>query len=176
MVLLAVLCLATLVRSRGVANHASRRPRLGVVAVVFAAAILSGPWWVFLSWQGIANTDYLPVTFATFQTNLGRLPTIAWMELANLVSAKWAYAWPLAVIFGLIKRRATPRAAGWTTGQTVDLLPTTALLYLAPMGLAYVFSAFVPYQQHIASSVHRLTAHVVALPVLWIAYHGIEER
>ena len=45
-------------------------------------------------------------------------------------------------------------------------------LYLLLTSLAYVFSDFVPYQQHIVSSVHRLSAHVVALVVIWMAARG----
>jgi hypothetical protein len=38
------------------------------------------------------------------------------------------------------------------------------------MSFAYVFSDFVPFQQHVVSSVDRLLAHVAPLLVLWIAY------
>ncbi len=175
-VLLTVLCLATLSISRGVACNAHpRRAWFGVAALAFAAVLLSGSWWAFITWNGIINTAYLPVTLATCEANFGRLPTIAWMELTNLLSANWSYVWPLAGVLSLLERWAVPRAAGSTTRRTVDLLPATALLYLGVMSLTYVFSAFVPYQQHIASSVFRLIAQVVPLPVLWMAYRGIEQ-
>ena len=61
LVLLAVLCVVTLLIGRG-----TRRAWLGVGALFFAAMLLSSPWWTFVTWNGIANSDYLPVTMATF--------------------------------------------------------------------------------------------------------------
>ena len=45
----------------------------------------------------------------------------------------------------------------------------TAVAYLLLTSSVYLFSNYVPYQQHIVSSVHRLSAHVVALVVIWMA-------
>jgi hypothetical protein len=41
------------------------------------------------------------------------------------------------------------------------------------MGASYVFSDFVPYPQHVISSFHRIAAHVVSLPVLWMAGRAV---
>ena len=67
-------------------------------------------------------------------------------------------------------------AAGPTTGlattmSTGHLLLATPIICLCLMAFGYVFSAYVPYQQHIASSVNRLAVHVAPMVVLWIAYH-----
>jgi hypothetical protein len=56
------------------------------------------------------------------------------------------------------------------------ILPITAGLYLTVMASVYLFSAYVPYQQHVISSYFRLAAHVVALPLHWIADHGRAAR
>src|SRR6185295_3086837 len=74
LVLLIVLCLAALLAGRG-----ARRSWLGVGGLLLAAAVLSGPWLGFLAWKGVANTDYLPVSMATLQANIGRLPKIVGM-------------------------------------------------------------------------------------------------
>jgi len=167
--LLAVICLTIIVTKRG-----TRRAWLGVGAFVLAAALLSGPWWIFVARNAIANPDFLPIHLTTFGTNLSRLPTIVAMALSNLSSIDWSFVWPLAMVFGLIDlvRRRRARSPVW---HTDDVLPVTALVYLGLMSLSYVFSAFVPYQQHVASSFFRLAAHVVPLPVLWIACRSIEE-
>jgi hypothetical protein len=36
------------------------------------------------------------------------------------------------------------------------------------MGIPYLFSDFVPYDQHILSSFFRINAHVVLLLLLWL--------
>jgi hypothetical protein len=169
LVLLIVLCLAALLAGRG-----ARRSWLGVGGLLLAAAVLSGPWLGFLAWKGVANTDYLPLSMATLQANIGRLPKIAGMELASLVSADWGYVWPVAALVGLFEWRAAARGLGARAWRTARLLPATALLYLGWIGLPYVFSAFVPYEGHVASSAYRLIAHVVPLPVLWMARCGNE--
>jgi len=170
-VLLAVLCVVTLLIGRG-----TRRAWLGVGALFFAAMLLSSPWWIFVTWNGIANSAYLPVTMATFLANLDRLPSIGWRVFTNLLSPAWSFIWPLSVLCGLFGRRATSPATGPSSRWAINLLPLTAFIYVGLMSLGYVFSAFVPYQQHIASSLYRLMAHVTPLPVLWMTYRGIEER
>jgi len=166
-ILLGALCLATLIVSRG-----TRRAWFGVGALLLAAVCLSGPWWMFVRWNGIANVDFLPLTMATFQANLGRAPRIAQIELASLLSADWGFAWPIAALVGLVGRRSVPRMPGSAARRAADLLPTTALLYLGLMSPTYIFSAFVPYEGHVLSSAYRLIAHVAPLPVLWIAYRA----
>ena len=171
LVLVAVLCLVALLVARG-----TRRAWLGVGALSFASMLLSGPWWAFVAWNGIANSDYLPVTMATFHANFVRLPSIGWRAFTTLLSPAWNFVWPLCVLCGLLGRRATLPAKDSSRGRAINLLPLTAFFYVGLMSLGYVFSAFVPYQQHVANSLYRLTVHVVPLPVLWMAYQGTEGR
>jgi hypothetical protein len=107
----------------------------------------------------------MPLSLSTLAANAGRLPVVAQLALANLLTPDWSFLWPLAALFGaarLARRRAEGRPGR-------DLLPLTALLYLGAMGAAFVFSAYAPYQQHVLSSWHRLAAHVAPLVVVWIA-------
>lgn len=65
----------------------------------------------------------------------------------------------------------------WRSGARLDrvpaLFPLTAVLYLGLMSLAYVFSDFAPYQQHVVSSGRRLVAHVTHLLGLWMVRSGL---
>jgi hypothetical protein len=46
------------------------------------------------------------------------------------------------------------------------------VLYLAIISMAYLFSGFQPFQQHVLASFYRIASHVAALLLLWIAYQG----
>jgi hypothetical protein len=168
--LLMVLCLAALITGRSVWRRAWR----GVGAALLAAALLSGPWWVFVAWSGGTTPDFMPITAAALQANISRLPTIAWMASAELLSPNWNLLWPLAVLCGLTGWAADREQYLTPKGHTTALLPLTILLYLGGMCLGYVFSTFAPYQEHIESSLFRLFAHTVPMLVLWLACQGVE--
>jgi 4-amino-4-deoxy-L-arabinose transferase-like glycosyltransferase len=155
--LLAALCLALLI-----VNRRARAAWLAAGAMALAALLLSGPWWLFMLFNGVRNVAFAPFTLANLQLNLWRLPHIAWLELLRLISADWNWLWPVAALMAL--------AASVTRHQRADIWPLVALVYLGAMSFAYVFSDFVPFQQHVVSSVDRLLAHVAPLLVLWIAY------
>jgi hypothetical protein len=185
LVLLALLCLAALVVGGIIRQRAWR----GVGAALAAAALLAGPWWMFVTLNGGTNTDFAPITIATLKQNTSRLPTIARMVRTELLSANWSYLWPLAALCGLIVgivnlvAYVRPDAAGQETRMRSEqerkrraaaLLPLMIVLYIGTMSLGYVVSGFVPYQQHIENSFYRLVAHVAPLLVLWMARQGIE--
>jgi hypothetical protein len=50
------------------------------------------------------------------------------------------------------------------------LLPLTAEIYLALSSSVYIFSAFVPFEQHVISSIDRLVGQVTPLVLLWIVF------
>ncbi len=162
-VLLVALAVATIVVSRG-----HRRAWPGVAAIGVAAALLAGPWWGFVALNGIADIDFLPLTVATLQSNMGRLPFIGWRVLLSVLSPDWNFIWPLALIFAIaVQLRDRFRL------RSMELMPLTAMIYLAAMGMAYIFSTHVPFQQHVVSSIDRLVAQVAPLPVLWIACRAL---
>jgi 4-amino-4-deoxy-L-arabinose transferase-like glycosyltransferase len=132
---------------------------LGLASLAFA-----GPWYAFIATHGIAGIDFLPLLPATLPANVGRIPSIGWHLLLNLVDSGWTFIW-----------LAVAALAGWLfwlrreRRQMVDLLPVAALLYLTLISAAFVFSSHVPFQQHVVSAIERLTAHVAPLALLWLA-------
>jgi hypothetical protein len=167
LVLLVVICLALLLAGRG-----ARRAWLGVGGLLLGAGILSGPWYGFVAWNGIANTDFLPITIATLRANIDRLPKIMSIVLASLFSSDWGFVWPIAALTGLLTWRGKALALASAARRAALLLPMLALLYLGLIGPMFVFSAFVPYEGHVLSSAYRLIVHVAPLPVLWMACYG----
>jgi hypothetical protein len=164
-VLVGALCLAALA-----AGGFSRRARAGWGVVAGAAAAIAGPWWLSAARAGQASADFLPLGLDGLATHAGRLPTILRLALANLAGPDWAFVWPLALLLGLAGGLAGRGSASAAEGRRgLRVLPLAATFYLGSMSLAYIFSAYAPYQQHVLSSWHRLAAHVVALPLVWIA-------
>jgi hypothetical protein len=153
----------------------SRRAWQGVAALLVAGVILSGPWYLSMRNQSISNSNFLPITLTTLQENAARLPTIGRMTLVNLLSLRWGFVWPVAVLVaGMYRFHPRSFAPAGASTEAANLLPLTAILYLSIMALTYLFSAFVPFEQHILSSFYRLAAHVLPLSVLWLAYISIQ--
>jgi hypothetical protein len=159
--LLAAFCVAALAT-----NFARRRAWQGAGALVLGAALLAGPWWAFTALNGIVNRSFLPITPDTFQANTGRLPTIAQLELNSLLNGWWSYIWPLAALVAVL----TLFAGKHSPAARDKLLLMTAMLYVPLAGLIYVFSDFVPYEQHVLSSIDRLLAPIAPLLVVWVAF------
>ena len=136
------------------------------LALVLGTLVLAGPWWVFVSMTGVRNSDFLPVSGTTLVAGVDRLPTIARMVAATLLTGDWNAVWPLTLTLVLTL---------WWRGAHVrpaELLPLAAAAYLGLASTAYVVSAFVPYEAHIASSAFRLAAHVAPLLMIWIAWRS----
>jgi hypothetical protein len=154
-VLLLAICLATLI-----INLNLRTAWLGAGSLVLGAVLISGPWWALISLNHVVNAAFMPITLSNFLGNLDRLPTIAMLERNSLLNPGWNLIWPMSLVAGLLTWRNARRST--------ELLPVAALLYILMTGVMYIFSDFVPYDQHIISSVNRLGVHVVPLVVLWI--------
>ncbi|MGH2543349.1 MAG: hypothetical protein ACRDIB_11145, partial [Ardenticatenaceae bacterium] len=174
LLLLVVLGLAVLVL-QGLTTRREVRQRgwRALAGIAIGGIVLAGPWWAFVAWKGIVNTDFAAPTLTLLWANLDRLLVIAKIMLTYLLDSGWNFIWPLVGVFALFLwrsrsegRRIAPRPG--------DLLLWTAAGYLALIALTYLFSVYQPYQQHVASSALRLIAHVAPLPVLWVAYRGLE--
>jgi hypothetical protein len=161
-VVLATLTLATLIVARG-----RRAAWLAAAAMCGAALLVSGPWYALIALHGRNGPQFDAVSVALLIANLDRLPSIGWQTLTTLLNPAGGWLWPAAGIFVLIGRPAGAAA------HPSAILPLTGALYITAMACVYFFSA---YQQHIASSLPRLIAHVAALPLLWIAYHAVPQR
>jgi hypothetical protein len=108
---------------------------------------------------------FLPLAPATLAENLYRVPVVARAAIASLVSARWGFLWPLAALVAALAWRRGPLAPfGW--------VPGLAAVYLGLAGLSYLFSAYVPFEQHVAASIDRLIAPLAALTVVWLATAG----
>ena len=164
-VLLAALSLAMLLA----AGWRKRRMWLALTACAFLAAVVAGPWAWFAAQNSVTADTFLPLTPITFFNNLGRLPVIAGRISLYLLASRTNYLWLIALLLVFWQ---------WRTGNRLrrasSLLPLTAALYLGSMALAYTFSDFVPYQQHVVSSAWRLVSHVTPLLAFWIARTGLE--
>jgi|GEM_PF-2590851 len=156
--LLIALCVGTLITNLG-----SRRAWAGVGALVASAGLLSGPWYGFVAANQIVNPAFSPISLDTLSSNLSRWDTIVQATWNSLTSPLWSYIWPLALVVGLLTWRSHRKRAA------ANLLPVTALLYIIMVGATFFFSAFVPYEQHILSSIDRLIAQVAPLAVIWLA-------
>ncbi|HEX8597067.1 MAG TPA: hypothetical protein VF952_00950 [Chloroflexia bacterium] len=145
-------------------NLNRRRAWLGVGSLGVGAVLFAGPWWTLIAANRVVNASFMPLTAPNFLANLDRLPTIAQLERDSLLNFGWSFIWPLALLCGLLTWRHARRS--------IEILPATAVLYILMTWVMYIFSTYVPYEQHILSSIDRLVAHVVPLVVVWIALRG----
>jgi hypothetical protein len=129
-------------------------------SLALAGMAIAGPWYA-LAWNyGVHNPAFQPVSLESFLAGVDRLPSIATRALLSVAGNAWNYVWFTAsMVAGLRLRRRT---------SAEDLLPLSAVLYIVVMAFSYVFSAVVPYQQHVLASIDRVIAHVVLLPLIWI--------
>ncbi|HSJ56912.1 MAG TPA: hypothetical protein VLC95_07010 [Anaerolineae bacterium] len=182
LLLLAALATATLVATWWV--HAGdrgarlRRAWHAIGACLLAAALLAGPWWLFIGRQGVMadSSDFLPLTLDTLRANVARLPFVLSEVGKNLLRIDWSFVWPLALLVAVWPWRPTLSLARRTRRRLSAMLPITAGLYLGVMTAGYLFSSFVPFQAHFASTFYRLAAHVVPLVVLWVAYVALDRQ
>ena len=169
-VLLAALMLAALI-------HGQRSGRVGrlLIASFVMAGPIAGPWWLLAVQSGPISPDFLPFTLGNFVANAGRLPTIAAFAAANLSDPSWVYLWPLAVgllvvvAAGRLTERLGRSSRARPAVSRTALLLTTAVTYLAAMAASYVFSDFVPYEQHLLTSFFRLATQIAPMVGVWMA-------
>lgn len=155
----------------GLTRPGGRPIRLTLGALLLAALVINAPWQLFLRNHPAPNNAFVPVTWAAWQANAGRLPTIMRLTAAALAGARMSYAWPLAGLL-MLGRVIWPR--GRTPGASrrlawPDLWLLMPVVYIALVSLGFVFSDYQPYWQHVLNSIDRLLAHVTPLLVLWLA-------
>jgi hypothetical protein len=179
LLLTALFCLASVILTLGRSDAASRhRGWIGAAAISLSALVLAGPWWAFVGLEGIRGIDFGPVTAQAFRQQFHRLPAILTGTARALVRTEWNLIWPAAG--ALLLWQVGERLRGRTPGVAGRHLSASGVLLLVPIcymgavSLAYVFSAYVPYEAHVASSVFRLAAHIFPLLVLWVTYRTFE--
>jgi hypothetical protein len=170
--LAAALCLAVFMQ-RG--STPVRRAWMGGLACLSAACVLAGPWWMFVTLNGYVTGESMQISTNSFSTHLARMPVIARLVAAELSSSGWNFVWLMAALIGLVSLvMARPLSPIWIERPSRIFLSVT-LVYLGVVAAGYIFSDFVPYQQHILSSFYRIAAQVASLPVLWLVYCALEQ-
>jgi hypothetical protein len=159
--LVIALCTAAFVCTRD-----GRRALMAAGALVFGALLLAGPWYAFVTLNGVSNTDFMPLTLQTFVEQFNRLPSIVWHELLIGLEPVWNFIWLLTGALLLYRARTL-------SAYPSTLLPVSALLYIMLFSAAYLFSAYVPFQQHVLTSAYRLLAQVAPLCILWLARESL---
>jgi hypothetical protein len=131
--------------------------------------LVAGPWYVFAAANSMPTPDFEPISIEVLLANRGRWRTILELEWNSLTSQSWSYLWLLAGLIApllLVARRFGTVA--WSA-----LIPVASVIHLVLCGAVYFFSAFVPFEQHILSSIDRLIAPVVPLIVVWLALQAV---
>jgi len=136
----------------------TRAAWLAVAAFVLSALILSGAWWLLVARDSIPSADFSSITLVTLQMNLARLPSILYHSLIRFADPDWLGLW--LIVAGLVLLKHVRHR--WN-----DILLDTLLLYIVLILFSYIFSDFVPFQQHVVSSIDRIAAQIAALLVVW---------
>ena len=166
-VMLLALALAVALAA-ALAHRRPRRALAGAAILLGAAALLAGPWLAFTVLNNIPSPDYGPVSAAVLAANIGRLPFIGYHALLAWGGAGLGLVWPLALLAAACIRLGLAPRKIWLEPPDVLLLGT-GLLFMTAMALTYLFSVYVPYQQHVVSSIDRLAAQTAPLPIIWLA-------
>jgi len=162
--LLALLCI-------GLTRPGDRTVRLALGALLVAALVINAPWQLFLRGHPVPNNAFVPVTWAAWQANANRLPTILRLTATALAGARVSCAWLLAGLL-LLGRVTRPRGQAPGAARRLawpDLWLLMPAIYIALVSLGFVFSDYQPYWQHVLNSIDRLLTHVTPLVVLWLA-------
>ncbi|GIK40994.1 MAG: hypothetical protein BroJett011_48270 [Chloroflexota bacterium] len=118
-------------------------------------------WQLFLILFGTYRFTFLPLTLATFWTNLPRLPQIGWHMLTHLLNPYWNFVWLFAGLILLSRRQPILSAPlGWL------ILPV--LGYLGFISVSFVFSRFDPFLDHLNNSAERLILQATPLLMWWL--------
>jgi hypothetical protein len=135
-------------------------------------ALVWALWRIYLAAVGAKGTYvFLPVTPGTLIANLGRLPEITRMTIAEMMKTEdWSLLWlgPALAVLALILRSGSRRATGMLLAAT--LVPVASYM------LIYVFSAWVPYTLHVETSLSRLLTQVAPSLILLTATAGAERE
>jgi hypothetical protein len=164
LVLLGLFVLASLLAGRGARRWAAPALALG-------GLVIAGPWQAFLTWSGLPDWQFVPLTLQTALDDRERL-SFVWSTLARWsLEPEWSVpsVWLLGLLLLAVSLvRRGPRPA--------DLLPLVSLAYLVLLSASYLFSAFVPYQTHVLASLGRLMAHVAPVVGVWLVMRWAELR
>lgn len=138
-------------------------------AVSLSAVLFGAPWRLFAGREAVLVSVFMPVTVDNLLANINRLPVIILLAGKELVNPQTGFVWVIVSVILLVRLSELRRAAR----RPKTLLLFVPVFYLGIMCIPYIFSDFVPYQQHILSSFFRIDAHVLLLLLLWLGI-GVE--
>jgi hypothetical protein len=95
---------------------------------------------------------------------MDRIPDILLVVVRELLNPRTGFVWPLALFVFLVRRPEWVRIVRRPSFLLLLIPP----VYAGLMSIPYLFSDFVPYQQHVLSSFFRINAHVLLLLLLWL--------
>lgn len=123
------------------------------------AALILLPWFGFLKWLQVPNSDFAPISITTLWENRARVPIIVGKVVGQYVSfGRWGVAW---VIWWLVT------LGRWRQFSQPATLYLWSVAFFPVMGLSFVFvfSVWEPFTLHMDLSLERLFLH--ALPLAW---------
>jgi MYXO-CTERM domain-containing protein len=164
LVLVALFVLAGLLGARG-----SRRWAAPALAV--GGLVIAGPWLAFVTWRGLPDWQFVPISLQTALDNRERLGFVFGTLARWSVESDWGL--PSVWLLGLLGLGLSVARRGV---RPPDLLPLVGAGYLLLMTTAYLFSTFVPYQTHVLASLGRLMAHVAPAVGVWLVSRWLEVR
>ena len=121
-------------------------------------------WHLYLSQMHVvSSSDFLPVSFATFQANIHRLGPILSAFFSEVADTKtWSLFWLLVAI-----------GSGYFVQRYRDARSLVFFIaVLGPIGIyafIYIFSNWQDYLKHVDLSVSRLLMHVAPLSCLTVS-------
>jgi hypothetical protein len=143
-----------------------RRLVVGCGSIGLAAVIFGGPWWLFAGREAALVSAFMPLTGDNLLANIDRLPVILQLVAQELLNPRTGFLWLLVPLAFLLKLTRSGRIVK----RPSILFLLVPVLYLGTMSIPYLFSNFVPYQQHILSSFFRINAHILLLLLLWLGF------
>lgn len=143
-----------------------RRLFLVWAAVGLSVFIFGGPWRLFAGREAVLVSVFMPLTVDNLLANIERWSVILQLVIRELVNPRTGFLW---IIVSLVLL-ARPVKLSRVMKRPSILLLLVPVFYLALMAVPYLFSDFVPYEQHILSSFFRINAHILLLLLLWLGF------
>lgn len=128
-----------------------------------AAALVIGPYWLFLWRYRLPSIDFLPLGALT-PAHLGRLSAVGYYALTQMMSAQvFGYGWFVIVGLALWCWRA------WRNPAAALLLWLCASYLGFSVGV-FVLSSWPDYFAHVTTALPRLLAHALPVAVLLVGH------
>jgi len=144
------------------ASVRARRLAWRPVAGYLAPVLVLVPWLADLALHHVVDRNYARLSLGWLVQHGHRLPVLAHALLAELTRLpNWGLAWVLVAAALVLSPPLRSSARGF--------LLWVVAAHLLSLPLIYTFSTWVPYTDHVASSIDRLVFQVLPLALLLLA-------